>query len=125
MTNSDAGILPPLIELLFTAAGWRPSACFGEPVPRDLGAAERAARIIGEFRGLHVGECGPGPETAASDVRFYATERPEVGLCRGTKRRPGSLIRRWLKLPILFVTAVRDFLCGSVSLWSYSKAGAA
>ena len=70
--------LPSSVESLFTAAGWRRSARPDTESLPGASAQTRAAAIIEEYGGLRVGSIGPGRDLGASDVRFYASARPDV-----------------------------------------------
>jgi len=70
--------LPEIILPIFVAAGWTAGdASTGQPdVPTS--AESRVTAILRQYAGLQVGECGPGTETAASNVFFYRSARSEV-----------------------------------------------
>ena len=70
--------LPPLIELLFLAAGWNGNRPTLSGESNAATADDIASLILANFSGLKVGECAPGTELAASDVCFYRAPRPDV-----------------------------------------------
>ncbi|MGM9481404.1 hypothetical protein ACS5PN_09460 [Roseateles sp. NT4] len=71
------GDIPQTIESTFAAAGW--TRCSYLDQSDECQSAEAfVAAILAQFSGLHVGQCGPGTQQAASDIDFYRAARPEV-----------------------------------------------
>lgn len=79
--------LPLSIQQLFLAAGWQPHPASRSADPDHASAAGRAAAILQQFAGLHVGEVGSGAEQAKSDISFYSQLRPTVSAVTSPWRR--------------------------------------
>jgi hypothetical protein len=73
-------LLPPSVEAMFLAAGWRPSTRGRSEAQLAATAEQRAAEVIARFAGLRVGAVGAGRDLPASDIHFYSRVRPEVAV---------------------------------------------
>jgi hypothetical protein len=72
--------LPNSVRPFFVAAGWYPGRRV--EVPLVIPAGHVAARILSQFGGLKVGQCGRGQECATSDIAFEHiwSEEPEISV---------------------------------------------
>jgi len=71
-------VLPETLESMFAAAGWTRQGSHVDWMDGRQSADACVAAILAQFSGLHVGQCGPGTNQAASDIVFYRAPRAEV-----------------------------------------------